>query len=133
MVPPRRAGCLRQIFRAVLFLAALLLGVLAWDVWQLRALRPPENATFEGFLADGRSRLALTLDKGGGRLYWTAPPRPTVARTSEQPVYEFDRTGRLINWTPSIRDLKGMLLDEKVQVRGESATVDDARAWLRAK
>lgn len=125
---PRRAGCLRLLFRGALVLVALFLGGLAWDVRQLRALRPPQDSSFDGFVRDGRKG-TLTIDSSGERLYWVAPWAKTIARSSEPPVYEFDRRGALVNWTPG--DEKGMILDAPIRRRGTPATVDEARAWLR--
>jgi hypothetical protein len=117
----------------LLLLVALLLGLLAWDVWELRALRPPppEDASFEGFLKAGRRPTSLTLDVAGERLYWTALSARTVAPYSNTPVYEFDRSGRLLNWVPSGDFGKGMMADVPVRKRGSAATVEEARAWLR--
>ncbi len=129
MVAPaaRRPGCLRRLFRGFLILLALGLGVLAWDVWQLRGLRPPDERTFEGFVRAGRQG-TLHLDREGGRLYWIAPPARTVVRFSDPPTYVFDRSGRLIEWTPGPE--KGMLQSTPVRARGTPATVEEARAWL---
>jgi hypothetical protein len=128
-----RPGCLNLLFRAFLVLVALVLGVLAWDTWQLRTLRPPADATFDGFLNAGRSPLRLHLDTAADRLYWVAPPVKTVAPYSEWPLYEFDRSGRLVNWTPDFGNFKGMMQDTKMDLRGMPASMDEARAWLRKK
>jgi hypothetical protein len=117
------------LLRALLVLVAVALSVLAWDVWQLRRLRPPEDPTFEGFLRDGRVG-SLLLDSSGQRLYWMTSAR-TVVQYSEPVVYEFGRSGALLNWTPGTGDFKGMILDAPVQRRGTPATVNEARAWLR--
>ncbi len=103
--------------------------MLAWDVGQLRGLRPPDDRSFEGFVRAGRAG-TFRIDRDGGRVYWIAPPARTVVRFSEPPAYEFDRTGRLLNWTPGPE--KGMILDTPVHVHGTSATLDEARAWLRS-
>jgi len=126
----RRPGCLRLLFRAALVLVALALGAIAWDVWQLRALQPPDDRTFEGFLRAGR-RGNPVIDKEGGRLYLIAPYARTVVPRWEPPVYEFDRSGRLVNWMSSGDSTKGMLLDAPVRWRGAAASVDEARAWIR--
>lgn len=123
---PRRS----LLFRGFLVLVALVLGVLGWDVWQLRSLRPPEDRTFEGFLRDGR-RGEILIDSAGGRLYWVSAFPRTVIRYSQPPVYEFDRSGKLVNWTPGTDDLKGMFLDVPVRRAGRPATEAEARAWLR--
>ena len=127
---PRRGGCLRLLFRGALILVALFLGGLGWDVWQLRSLRPPQDSSFEGFLSDGRKG-ALMIDAAADRLYWVAPPARTIVRSSEPPVYEFNRAGALVNWTPG--NEKGMILDAPIRRRGTPATVDEARAWLRRR
>jgi hypothetical protein len=127
---PRRPGCLKLVVRGILLLVALGLGALAWDVWQLRGLQPPDDRSFEGFVRAGRQG-SLRIDREGGRLYWTAPPARTVVRFSEPPVYEFDRSGQLVNWTPGPE--KGMIQDVPVRVRGAAATTDDARTWMRSR
>jgi hypothetical protein len=104
--------------------------MLAWDVWQLRGLRPPDDRSFEGFLRAGRQG-SLFIDREGDRLYWTAPYARTVVPRSEAPTYEFDRSGRLMNWVPNGDSDKGMLLDAPVHRRGAPATIDEARAWIR--
>ena len=129
---PRRSGCLKLLARGLLLLVALILGVLGWDVVQLRRLRPPDDRTFEGFLRNDRQG-SLLIDHSGDRLYWIAPAARTVVRVAEPPVYEFDRSGRLVNWTPGTGDQKGMISDTPVQRRGAPATVEEARAWLRPK
>ncbi len=126
---PRRAGCLRILFRAFLLVVALALGALAWDVWQLRALRPPEDRSFEGFVRSGRKGTFL-IDEAAGRLYWVAPPTPTVVPCHEPPVYEFDRSGALVDWTPGTADRKGMILERPVTRSGSPATLVEARRWL---
>lgn len=127
-VPARRPGCGRLLVRGLLILLALALGVLAWDVWQLRALQPPENRTFQGFVMDGRPG-SLRIDRDRGRLYWIAPRARTVVRFPEPPAYEFDRSGRLVNWTPGTP--KGMLHDDPVHVRGDAVTVAEAAGWIQ--
>ena len=127
---PRRTGCLRLLFRGFLILVALGLGALAWDVWQLRGLQPPDDRTFEGFVRAGRPGF-LRIDREGDRLYWIVPPAKTIVRFSEPPVYEFNRAGRLVNWTPGPE--KGMILDTPIRSRGASATVEEARSWLRPR
>ena len=129
-VPARRPGCLRLLVRGFLLLAALALGVVAWDVWQLRGLRPPDDRSFEGFVRAGRQG-TFTLDRDGGRLYWTVAPAKTVVRYSEPPMYEFDRSGQLVNWTPGPE--KGMILDVPIRIRGTTATLEEARTWMRSK
>lgn len=118
--------------RLVLLLVVLLVGGgLTWDVLQLRALRPPEDRTFEGFIRAGRVGL-LELDPAAGRLYWTAPPRRTFVKYSDH-VYEFDRSGRLVNWTPGAEEQKGMMLDQPVRKSGTPATLEAVRAWMRSR
>lgn len=129
--PPRRSGFLRFLIRAFLVLAAAAMGVLAWDVWQLRLLRPPVDDRFEGFVSAGRTG-SLSLDAPGGRLYWSAPPVRTVMRYSGHPIFEFERTGRLVNWTPG-GDVKGMKVDVPVVARGTPVTLEGARAWMAGK
>lgn len=128
---PRRPGCFRLVFRLLLILVAAVLGILAWDVWQLRTLRPPEDRTFGGFVRDGREGSFL-IDEDVGRLYWIAPSPPTVVPYPQPPVYAFDRAGRLVDWTPGTGDLKGMMQDRPVRRRGTPATREEARAWLVA-
>jgi hypothetical protein len=125
MAAPRRS---RLFGLAALAVAALLAG-LAWDVAQLRGLRPPEDRSFEGFLAAGRKPSALRLDDAGERLAWTAPYPPTLLPHADPPVYLFDRRGRLIDWTPGSEP--GMLSGAPVPRRGREATLEQARAWLR--
>ena len=122
---------MKRLFVVLLLLVAAVVGVLAWDVRQLRELRPPDDRTFDGFVRAGRQG-TLHLDGAADRLYWTAPPRATVVKYSDH-VYEFDRSGRLINWTPGADEQKGMILDRPVRKSGKPATMDEARAWLRAK
>jgi len=122
---------MKRLLVVLLFLIVAAAGVLIWDVLQLRALRPPDDRTFDGFLRAGREG-ALLLDAAADRLYWTAPPRKTVVRYSDH-VYEFDRSGRLINWTPGAGEQKGMILDLPVRKSGKPATVEEARAWMRRK
>jgi hypothetical protein len=126
----RRPGCLRLLVRAALLPVALGLGILAWDIWALRALQPPDERTFEGFLRAGRQGNPV-IDKEGKRLYLIAPYPRTIVTRWEPPVYEFDRSGRLVNWMPSGDSKKGMLLEAPVRWRGAAASVDEARAWLR--
>ncbi|MBI3857404.1 MAG: hypothetical protein HY293_17085 [Planctomycetes bacterium] len=126
---PRRPGCLRILVRGALILFAAGLGVLAWDVWQLQALRPPADCTFEGFLRSGREG-SILIDAAGDRLYWTARPAKTLIRYTDH-VYEFNRAGLLVNWTPGTGDGKGMLADAPVRKRGAPATLEQARAWMR--
>jgi len=126
----RRPGCLRLLFRAFLVVVALSVGMLSWDVWQLRALKPPDDRTFEGFLRAGRQGNPV-IDKDGNRLYLIAPYARTIVPRWEPPVYEFDRSGRLVNWMPSGDSKKGMLLEVPVRWRGAAASVEEARAWLR--
>ncbi len=131
MPASRRPGCLRLLFLAILALVAIALGILAWDVWQLRALAPPAEATFEGFLEAGRRPEGLCIDAAGERLYWEAPRARTFTRNSKFPLYEFDRRGRLINWTPDCGNSNGMIQDTAMKVRGTPTGLQEARAWLR--
>lgn len=122
---------MKRLFVALLVVILATLGALGWDVLQLRALRPPEDRTFDGFVREGRQG-ALLLDGPGDRLYWTAPPRRTFVKYSDH-VYEFDRSGRLINWTPGPDGQMGMILDRPVRRNGTPATREEARAWFRRK
>ncbi len=122
------AGCLRRLFQGFLLLVMLVLGTLAWDVWQLRALRPPDDRTFEGFVREGRRG---TFRIEAERLYWTAPPAKTLIPYPDPPVYEFDRSGALVNWTPGTQGHMGMILEVPVRPRGKAAGLDEARAWLK--
>jgi hypothetical protein len=128
--PPRRAGPLRILVRLFLGLAAAALGVLAWDVWQLRTLRPPLDNTFEGFVRAGRNG-GLKLDAAGRRIYWVAPAPRTVVKYTEPPVYEFAPSGELLNWDPG--NGEGMMNRTAVRPRGAPATLDEARAWMRGR
>lgn len=122
---------MKRLAVALVVVVGLVAGALLWDVCQLRALRPPEDRSFEGFVRDGREG-SLLVDRTRDRLYWTAPPRRTLVKYADH-VYEFDRSGRLVNWTPGDNALKGMILDRPVVRGGTSATVDEARAWIRRK
>lgn len=118
---------MKILFRAFLVLVALVLGALAWDVWQLRRLQPPDDRTFEGFVRAGRQG-SLLIDAPGRRLYWMTSTR-TIVPYSEPATYEFDRSGALVNWSPGTSE--GMLLNVPVRRNGKPATFDEARAWLR--
>jgi hypothetical protein len=120
----------RILVRALLVVALAVFGVLAWDVWQLKGLRPPADPTFEGFVRAGR-RGSLRIDAAGQRLYWVAGPPRTVVPYPEPVVYEFGQTGALLNWTPGTGDFKGMILDAPVRPKGAPATEEEARGWLR--
>jgi hypothetical protein len=121
----------KLLVRTFLVVALAVFAVLAWDVWKLKGLRPPADPTFEGFLKAGR-RGSLLIDSPGRRLYWVAGPPGTVMPYPEPVVYEFGSSGSLLNWTPGTGDFKGMMLDAPVRRKGTPATVDEARAWLRA-
>jgi hypothetical protein len=118
------------VARTFLVLALAAFAALAWDVWQLKALRPPADPTFDGFLRAGRKG-SLLIDAAGGRLYWVAGPPKTLMPYPEPVVYEFGPAGTLLNWTPGTGDFKGMMLDAPVRRKGTAATVEEARAWLR--
>ena len=122
---------MKRLAVALLIVILAVLAALAWDVAQLRALRPPDDRTFDGFVRDGRQG-TLFLDAAADRLYWTAPPRRTFVKYSDH-LYEFDRTGQLVNWTPGADEQKGMILDRPVRRSGRPATVEEARAWLKRK
>ena len=122
---------MRIFVRSLLVVALAAFGVLAWDVWRLQGLRPPADSTFEGFHRAGR-RGSMMIDAPGQRLYWVAGPPGTVMPYPEPVVYEFGQTGSLLNWTPGTGDFKGMLLDAPVRRKGTPATVEEARAWIRA-
>jgi hypothetical protein len=124
-----KTGCVGKVFRGVLLLVALVLGALAWDVWQIRALRPPEDRTFEGFVRSGRQGV-LMID--GDRLYSIAPHPKTVLPYPDPPVYEFNRSGELVNWTPGTREQKGMISETPVRPNGALASLEQVRAWLVA-
>jgi hypothetical protein len=117
----------KTLFRAFLVLVALAIGALAWDVWQLRALRPPEDRSFEGFVRAGRQG-SLLIDAPHRRLYWVTSMK-TILPYSEPAVYEFDRSGALVNWSPGTSE--GMILDAPVRRSGAPATLGEARAWLK--
>ena len=104
---------MKWLFRGFLILVALLLGVLAWDVWQIHGLRPPDDSSFEGFIRCGRSGSWL-VDDAGKRIYLISAPAKTIVRFADPPVYEFDPQGLLLNWTPGTGDFKGMMLDAPV-------------------
>jgi hypothetical protein len=122
---------MKRLLGVLLILVLAAAGALTWDVLQLRSLRPPEDRTFDGFVRAGREG-SLLLDAPGGRLYWTAPPRRTFVTYSDH-VYEFERSGRLVNWTPGAEEQKGMILDQPVRKGGKPATIEDARAWMRPR
>ena len=122
---------MRIFVRTLLVVMLAAFGVLAWDVWQLKGLRPPADPTFEGFLRAGR-RGSMLIDPAGERLYWVAGPPGTVLPYPEPVVYEFGRTGALLTWTPGTGDFKGMILDAPVRRKGTPATAEEARAWIRA-
>jgi hypothetical protein len=122
---------MKRLLLVLLILFLVVAGALTWDVLQLRSLRPPEDRTFDGFVRAGREG-SLLLDAAGGRLYWTAPPRRTFVKYSDH-VYEFERSGRLINWTPGAQEQKGMILDQPVRKGGKPATIEEARAWMRPR
>jgi hypothetical protein len=118
------------LLRAVLLLLALGLGVLAWDVYQVRALRPPADRSFEGFLKAGRTPAGLRIDDLGARIYWIADPARTLLRYPQPPVYAFDRGGALVDWTPGTSDFAGMISGAPVIRAGREATLDHVRAWF---
>jgi hypothetical protein len=123
---------MKVLLKAVLVLVVAGLGVLAWDVWQLRGLRTPADETFEGFLRAGRTPRDLRLDDVGARLYWVHGPAPTLVPYPQPVVYAFDLRGGLVDWTPGTEDFKGMRSGAPVIRAGREATLAQARAWLRA-
>ncbi len=123
---------MKWFFRSFLVLVALLLGVLAWDVWQIRGLRPPDDSTFEGFIRSGRTG-SLLLDEDGKRIYLVSPPAKTIVRSAEPPVYEFDGRGMLLNWTPGTQNQKGMMIDVPICPQGRPSNVENARTWIRSR
>ena len=123
---------MKVLIRGALVVALAVFAVLAWDVWKLKALRPPADQTFEGFLRAGRPVGSLRIDAPTQRLYWVAGPPKTVMPYPEPVVYEFGPAGTLLNWTPGTHDFRGMMLDEPVRSKGKPATVDEARAWISA-
>lgn len=125
----RMAG-MRKVVKLLFVLLALGLGVLAWDVYQLRALQPPADRTFEGFARAGKAATLLRIDDAGGRLYWlTLPPKRVLVRDTAPPVYAFDREGALVDWTPGGEP--GMISGSPLYSRGRDATLETARAWLK--
>ena len=133
--PKPRPGCFRQLIRAAVWLFVLgivgVIGISAWDALQLRKLRPPFEQTFEGFVRDGRKGSFL-IDAAVERLYWSTW-QGTLTVYSEPVVYEFDRSGKLLNWTPGTDNFEGMMLRRPVRRRGEPATMEEARAWMRPR
>lgn len=123
---------LKGLLKIVLALIVLGLGLLAWDVWQLRGLRPPADRTFEGFLRAGRTPKSLRMDPVVGRLYWLHGAAPTLVPYSQPVVYAFDRRGDLVDWTPGTGDFKGMISGAPVVRAGPELTLEEARAWLRS-
>lgn len=123
---------LKALLKGILVLVVLGLGVVAWDVWQLRGLRPPPDRTFEGFIRAGRTFQGLRMDPVVGRLYWIYGPAPTLIKYPRPVVYAFDRKGGLVDWTPGGDDFKGMISGAPVVQAGSEATLEQARAWLRA-
>ena len=117
---------MRRFLKAVLVLIVAVLGALAWDVWQLRSLRPPPDRSFEGFVRAGRASTSLLIDEG--RLYWIAPRPRTIVPHAEPPVYAFDRRGALVDWTPGGEP--GMLSGAPLRPKGRKATLDQARQVL---
>lgn len=127
----QKRGWFGTLVRLLLLLLLAAFGILAFDVWQLRALRPPDDRSFEGFVRAGRSG-TLLIDAPGDRLYWISAQK-TVVPYSEPVVYEFGRTGELLNWTPGTDDLRGMIVPKPVRRNGTKATLEEARSWLRPK
>jgi hypothetical protein len=119
----------RWLLRLVLLAIAAGLGGLAWDVAQLRALKPPSDPTFEGFLRDGRVPASLRLEEINQTLSWTGRPPRTLLPHPEPPVYLFGRSGRLLDWTPGAEP--GMFSGAPLRARGQTVDLDRARAWLR--
>jgi hypothetical protein len=113
-------------------LVVAFLGVMAWDAWKLRELRPPEDQSFEGFMRSGRKSHYFLIDREKNRLYWVTWQN-TIAPYSEPVVYEFECSGRLLNWTPGTSNFEGMMVQRPVLKSGVMATIDEARAWLRAR
>src|SRR5689334_2943469 len=91
---------MRKAVKILFVLLALGLGAVAWDVAQLRGLRPPADRSFEGFARAGRTSTSFHIDDAGGRLYWVSPAPRTIVPHAEAPVYAFDRRGALVDWTP---------------------------------
>lgn len=120
---------MKFLLKALLLLVVLALGALAWDVWQLRALRPPPDRTFEGFLRAGRTPVVLRIDDAAGRLTWTPLPARTLVPQAGLPWYVFDRSGALVDWSPGTDE--GMISGAPVRRIGREATLDAARSWLR--
>jgi hypothetical protein len=112
----------RRLLKLALLLIVLGLGAVAWDVDQLRGLRPPPDATFESFSRAGSYR----IDES--RIYWIAPPPRTILPHAAPPVYAFDRRGALVDWTPGAEP--GMRSGSPLRPRGREATREQARAWL---
>ena len=123
---------MKHFLRAIFVLVVLALAALGWDVWQVRALQPPSDRSFEGFVIAGRQGSFL-IDAPGERLYWVAPPPKTLMSYPEPPVYEFNRSGELMNWTPGTEDHRGMLGSVPVLRQGVPAGLNEVRAWLRPR
>jgi hypothetical protein len=124
---------LKGLLKVLLALIVLALGVVGWDVWKLRGLRPPPDRTFEGFLRAGRAPQRLRMDPVVGRLYWIHGPAPTLVPYSRPVVYAFNPKGELVDWTPGTDDFKGMISGAPVVQAGPDVTLEQARAWLRAR
>ena len=123
-------GGMRKFVKVLFVLLALGLGVLAWDVYQLRSFQPPPDRSFEGLTRAGRASTGFRIDDAGGRLYWIAPPpKRVLVRDAEPAVYAFDRKGALVDWTPGGEP--GMISGSPLRSRGREATLDQARAWLK--
>lgn len=121
---------LRGALGVVVVLIVAFLGVTTWDAWKLRQLRPPEDQSFEGFLRAGRKSHFFLINGEKERLYWVTWQN-TIVPYSEPVVYEFDRSGKLLNWTPGTDNFEGMMVRQPVRKGGAMATIDEARAWIR--
>lgn len=119
---------MRRVLKFVLLLIALGLGVVAWDVYRIRALRPPDDRSFEGFRRAGREATVFFIDDSRGLLKWIAPPARTLVPASAPPVYVFDRRGSLVDWSPG--EEKGVVSGEGIHRGGRRVTVEEAWAWL---
>ena len=122
-----RMATVRRLVKIAFVLLAAALGAVAWDVWQIRSLRPPPDRSFEGFTRAGRASTSFRIDEAGGRLYWIAPRPRTIVPHAEPPVYAFDRRGALVDWTPGGEP--GMLSGAALRPRGREATPEQARVW----
>lgn len=108
---------------------ALGLGAIAWDVWQIRSLRPPADRSFEGFRRAGREAKVVFIDDARGQLKWIGAPARTIVPAAAPPVYVFDRRGALLDWSPG--EEPGVLSGQAIHRGGRVVSIEQAWAWLR--